>query len=64
MRLYVLGIFVVRILRILRGGRVERGELVVDLLAVKHSVVVLEVMTCLAKRCRIVGGEFGVAQAR
>ncbi len=40
----VLGIFVVRIFRILRGGRVKSREVVLDLLTVEQSVVVLEVV--------------------
>ncbi len=59
----VLGIFVVGILRILRSGRVQSSDMVLDLLTMKQSVGVLEVMTASGKWHRV-GGEFGVAQAR
>jgi hypothetical protein len=48
----------------LRGGRVRSSEMVLDLLTVKQSVVVLEMMMGLGNRYRIVDGGFGVAQTR
>ncbi len=57
-----LGIFVVRVLGILRGGRVQLSEVVLGLLPVEQSVGVLEMMTGLGKRYRVVGGGLGVAQ--
>jgi hypothetical protein len=60
----VLGIFVVWILRILRGGRVQRSEVVLDLLSVEQSVVVLEVVTASGKWHGVVGGRLSAAQVR
>ncbi len=54
----VLGIVVVAILGILRGGRVQSSEMVMDLLTVKQGEVVLGVVTGLGKRCRVVDGRF------
>ncbi len=56
----VLGIFVVWILRILRGGR-EQSR---DVLGSSFWVVVLEVETGLGKQRRVVGGRLSAAQAR
>ncbi len=60
-----LGIFVVRILGILSGGRVQSSEMVLDLLTVEQSVVMLlEVMTASGKWHGVVGSGFDVALAR
>ncbi len=52
----VLGIFVVVILGNLRGKRGQSSEVVLNLLTLEQSVVVLEVVTDLGKRRRVVGG--------